>query len=46
MSALEFGKPQRQFRPLFSLTSLIALIALLGVGFFLAPRFEWTKPQI
>jgi murein DD-endopeptidase MepM/ murein hydrolase activator NlpD len=46
MSALELGKPPRNFRPAINLLYLIVIIALLGGGYFLLPRFEWHKPQI
>jgi murein DD-endopeptidase MepM/ murein hydrolase activator NlpD len=46
MSALELGRPPRNFRPAINLLYLIVIIALLGGGYFLLPRFEWHKPQI
>ena len=46
MSALELGRPPRNFRPAINLLYLIVIIALLGGGYFLLPRFEWHKPEI
>ena len=46
MSALELGRPPRNFRPAVNLLYLIIIIAFLGGGYFLLPRFEWHKPQI
>ena len=46
MSALELGRPPRNFRPAINLLYLIVIIAIVGGGYFLVPRFEWHKPEI
>ncbi|HJX11604.1 MAG TPA: M23 family metallopeptidase [Candidatus Binatia bacterium] len=46
MSALELGRPPRNFRPAINFLYLIVIIALLGGGYFVLPRFEWHKPQV
>jgi len=46
MSALELRRPPRNFRWVINFVYLIVIIALLGGGYFLLPRFEWHKPQI
>ncbi|HEX5019815.1 MAG TPA: M23 family metallopeptidase [Candidatus Binatia bacterium] len=46
MSALEFGKPRRRFVPGAGVVLVLLLVLVVGAGFWLAPRFEWHKPQI
>ena len=46
MSALELRRPPRNFRSVINFLYLIVIIALLGGGYFVLPRFEWHKPQI
>jgi murein DD-endopeptidase MepM/ murein hydrolase activator NlpD len=46
MSKLEFGKPRRRFVPGGALIIILAVLLLAGGGFWLAPRFEWYKPEI
>ena len=46
MSALQLGRPPRNFRPVINLFYLIVIVALLSGGYFFLPRFEWKKPEI
>ena len=46
MSALEFGKPRRRFVPGGGIFLVVLLVLVVGAGIWLAPRFEWHKPQI
>ncbi len=46
MSALEFGKPRRRFVPSGGIVLIVLLVLVVGAGIWLAPRFEWHKPQI
>ena len=46
MSALEFGKPRRRFVPGGGIVLVVLLVLVVGAGIWLAPRFEWHKPQI
>jgi murein DD-endopeptidase MepM/ murein hydrolase activator NlpD len=45
MSAFESDTPRRKL-PIAGVLLLIVVIALVGGAFFLAPRFEWSSPQI
>ena len=46
MSALELGRPKRRFAPGRGVVVVLLAVLLIGGGFWLAPRFEWHKPQI
>jgi murein DD-endopeptidase MepM/ murein hydrolase activator NlpD len=46
MSALELGRPPRNFRPAINFLYLILFVGLLGAGYYFLPRFEWKKPEI
>ncbi|MGZ8496717.1 MAG: hypothetical protein ACXWWP_12520, partial [Candidatus Binatia bacterium] len=46
MSALELGRPKRSFVPGPGVIYTLLLAIVVAGGYFLAPRFEWHKPQI
>jgi murein DD-endopeptidase MepM/ murein hydrolase activator NlpD len=46
MSALEFGKPKRRLVPGGGIVLIICLVVIVAGVIWLAPRFEWYKPQI
>lgn len=46
MSALDFGKPKKRFIPGAGILLLVLLAAIVAGGFWIGPRFEWSKPQI
>jgi murein DD-endopeptidase MepM/ murein hydrolase activator NlpD len=45
MSAFEFDRPRRKL-PILRILLVIVVIALLAGGYYLAPRFERSSPQI
>ena len=45
MSAFEPDRPRRKL-PIIGFLLLIVALGLLGGAFYLAPRFEWSSPQI
>lgn len=46
MSALEIGRPRRNFSPGPGLVYAIVILLVLAGGYLLVPRFEWHRPQI
>jgi len=46
MSAIEPGRPPRNYRPAIYFLYLIIVIGLLGGAYYVWPRFESQRPQI
>jgi hypothetical protein len=46
MSALEIGRPKRQFLPGIGTLLILFVILVVAAGYFILPRFEWHRPQI
>ena len=46
MSASDFGRPPRNYRPAIYFLLLIIIVGLLGGAYYVAPRFERQGPQI
>jgi murein DD-endopeptidase MepM/ murein hydrolase activator NlpD len=46
MTALELGKPPKRFNIGLPLIYGVALVVLVGAGYFTIPKFEWNSPHI
>lgn len=46
MTALQLGRPPRRTAFLKNVLAVVCLAAIVSVGYFLIPKFEWHKPQI
>lgn len=46
MATIELGRRQRNFRPVLNVLGILLAVGLIAGIFFIAPRFEWRKPQV